>query len=71
MPTNPFTDAWHFLTATTSDYLKQGNWRFLLLALFWALLLAGIAVAVQNWRQDPTQRTGRHLGMWLVRMLIG
>jgi hypothetical protein len=37
MPTNPFTDAWHFLTATTSDYLKQGNWRYLILALFWAL----------------------------------
>jgi hypothetical protein len=71
MPTNPFTDIWHFLTATTSDYLNQGNWRYLILALFWALLLGGIAMAVQNWREDPTQRTGRHLGMWLVRMLIG
>jgi uncharacterized membrane protein YphA (DoxX/SURF4 family) len=71
MPTNPFTDAWQFLTAATNDYLHQGNWRYLTLALFWALLIAGIAVAVQNWREDPTQRTGRHLGMWLVRMLIG
>ena len=25
MPTNPFTDAWHFLTATTSDYLHLGS----------------------------------------------
>jgi len=40
MPTNPFTDVWHFLTATTSDYLHQGNWRYLILALFWALLLS-------------------------------
>ncbi|HZC96355.1 MAG TPA: DoxX family protein [Bradyrhizobium sp.] len=68
---NPFTDVWHFLTAATNDYLRLGNWRFLVLALFWALLLAGIVVAFQNWREDPAQRTGRHLGIWLVRVLIG
>ena len=71
MPINPFTDVWHFLTATTNDYLHQGNWRYLILALFWALLLVSIAVAIQNWREDPTQRTGRHFGIWLVRVLIG
>jgi hypothetical protein len=71
MPTNPFTDVWHFLTATTGDYLHQGNWRYLILALFWVLLLAGIAVAVRNWQEDPTQRTVHHLGIWLVRVLIG
>jgi uncharacterized membrane protein YphA (DoxX/SURF4 family) len=71
MPTNPFTDVWHFLTATTNDYLHQGGWRYLILALFWVLLLASIAVAVRNWQEDPAQRTGRHLGIWLVRVLIG
>ena len=71
MPTNPFSDVRHFLTATTNDYLHQGNWRYLILALFWALLLVSIAMAVRNWREDPTQRTARHLGIWLVRVLIG
>jgi hypothetical protein len=71
MPANPFTDVWHFLTATTNDYLHQGNWRYLILALFWALLLAGIAIAFQNWREDSEQCSGRHLGIWLVRVLIG
>jgi uncharacterized membrane protein YphA (DoxX/SURF4 family) len=71
MPTNPFTDIWHFLTGTTDDYLHQGNWRYLILALFWALLAASIAIGVRNWREDPSQRTGRHLGVWLVRVLIG
>jgi hypothetical protein len=71
MPTNPFTDVWHFLTATTSDYLHQGNWRYLILALFWALLLASIAVAFRNWQEDSEQRSGRHLGVWLFRVLIG
>jgi len=34
------------------------GWRYLILALFWAVTLAGIAMAVRNWQQDPTQRTG-------------
>jgi uncharacterized membrane protein YphA (DoxX/SURF4 family) len=71
MPTNPVTDVRHFLTATTSDYVHQGNWRYLILALFWALLVVSIAMAIRNWREDPTQRTARHLGIWLVRVLIG
>jgi hypothetical protein len=56
MPTNPFTDVWRFLTAT-SDYLHQGNWRYLILALFWALLLASIAVAFRNWQEDSEQKS--------------
>jgi uncharacterized membrane protein YphA (DoxX/SURF4 family) len=71
MPANPSTDVWSFLTAATNDYMHQGNWRWLILALFWALLLVGIAVAVKNWREDPSQRTGRHLGIWVARVLIG
>ena len=71
MPANPFTDIGHFLTATTGDYVRLGNWRYLILALFWVLLLAGIAIAIRNWSEDPAQRQGRHLGIWLVRMLIG
>ena len=58
MPTDPFIDIWHFLTGNTNDYLHQGGWRYLILALFWALMLAAIAMAVRNWQQDPTQRTG-------------
>ncbi|UQR60037.1 MULTISPECIES: DoxX family protein [Bradyrhizobium] len=55
----------------TGDYLSLGNWRYLILALFWALLFASIAVALRNWQEDSEQRTGRHLGIWLVRVLVG
>jgi len=71
MPTNPFTDIWHFLTATTGDYLRLGGWRYLILVFFWVLFLAGLAIALQNWREDSEQRSGRHLGILLVRVLIG
>lgn len=71
MPKNPFSDIWQFLTGTTSDHLALGGWRFLLVVLFWLLLVAGIMVAVRNWRDDPAQRTGQHLGIAIARMLIG
>jgi len=68
---NPLTDAWQFFTATTGDYLSLGGWRYLLLALFWALLIASLVIAARNWQEDPQQRTVRHLGTWFVRVLIG
>lgn len=68
---NPFSDAWTFLTASTGDFQKLGEWRFLVLALFYALLIVGTAVAFKNWQEDPAQRTGRNLGVWFARMLIG
>jgi hypothetical protein len=71
MPKDPISDIWQFLTGTTSDYLELGPWRFLILALFWALFIAGVLIALRNWQEDPTQRDGRHLGTWFVRVLIG
>lgn len=71
MPKNPFTDIVQFLTATTSDYMQLGAWRYLLVVFFWALAAASIYIAVRNWREDPTQRTGRHVGTWGSRVLIG
>jgi uncharacterized membrane protein YphA (DoxX/SURF4 family) len=71
MPKNPFTDIWQFLTGTTSDHLSLGGGRYLLVTLFWVLLLASVAIAIANWRQDPAQRNGTNLGLWAVRVLIG
>jgi len=71
MPQNPFTNVWQFLTGATGDYNRLGNWHYLILALFWVLLIVSILMAIRNWREDPSQRTGRHLAIWLVRVLIG
>jgi hypothetical protein len=71
MPKNPFTDVWQFLTGTTNDHLDLGAWRYLLVALFLALLATSIFLAIRNWREDPAQRTGTHLGTWVVRVLVG
>jgi uncharacterized membrane protein YphA (DoxX/SURF4 family) len=71
MPKNPLTDAWQFLTATTSDYMALGGWRFLILALFWALIVGSVILAVKNWKEDPEQRSGYHVATWILRVLIG
>jgi uncharacterized membrane protein YphA (DoxX/SURF4 family) len=68
---NPLTDVWQFLIGTTGDHMNLGAWRYLWVAIFLALLVASAYIAVLNWREDPEQRTGRHLGTWGVRVLIG
>lgn len=71
MPKNPFTDVFLFLTGGTEDHLSLGAWRFVLVALYWALLLGSLFIAFRNWQEDPAQRTGTHLGTAVVRVLIG
>jgi uncharacterized membrane protein YphA (DoxX/SURF4 family) len=71
MPKNPIVDAWQFLTATTSDYLDLGAWRYLIVIFFWILVVASVLIAHRNWKEDPAQRSSVHLGTWVVRVLIG
>jgi uncharacterized membrane protein YphA (DoxX/SURF4 family) len=67
----PFADFWDFLIGNTEDHNALGSWKYLLVALFLALIVASVAIAVQNWREDPAQRSATHLGTWFVRVLVG
>lgn len=71
MPKNPLTDFWLFLIGASDDHLKLGAWRYLLVALFLALVAASVFFLWRNWREDPAQRSGVHFGTWAVRVLIG
>ena len=56
MRTNPFYDAWLFLTGQTSEHAASGiGW--LLTLLYLALLAASIFIALTNWRRDPAIAT--------------
>jgi len=70
MPT-PLSDFWDFLIGNTDDHNALGAWKYLLVALFLALIVASITIAVKNWREDPSQRSASHLATWFVRVLIG
>jgi uncharacterized membrane protein YphA (DoxX/SURF4 family) len=71
VPRNPFTEFWEFLIGESADQLRLGNWRYLFVILFLGLLAAGIYFAIRNWQEDPLQRTGRQLGTWAVRVMLG
>jgi uncharacterized membrane protein YphA (DoxX/SURF4 family) len=38
---------------------------------FWLLLAGSCVFVVAAWRIDPGQRTVRHVGIWLLRLLMG
>ena len=56
------------IASDTVAFLTKPDWPT---AVYWTALLAGIVIAVQAWRDDPTQRSGRSLGIWAMRMVIG
>lgn len=71
MPKNPLTDFLRFITGTSDDHLALGEWRYLFVMLFLALVAGSVFFFIRNWREDPTQRTRVHLSTWAVRVLIG
>jgi hypothetical protein len=60
MRQNPFTDALAALADT--DFPKP---------VFWLLLLGCAIAAVFVWRLDPAQRSIRHVGRCLLRVIVG
>ena len=71
MRTDPFTDSFLFLIGQQPDQQVLGLFGWLLLALFWALLVGSIGLAVRNWRADPAQRSAVHLWTWFARTMMG
>jgi len=62
MRPNPLTDALAFLVDTD---------KFWFTVIFWLLLLGSIAAALQVWRTDPAQRSARHVGIGVLRFIVG
>lgn len=71
MRTDPFSDALAFLLGTTAGHAEIGWGRIPFVILTAALIIGSLAVAGVNWSQDPTQRRGRDIALWLIRALIG
>ena len=54
------TDAFSFLTVA--------SWTT---PVFWLLLIGSVTAAVLAWRADPAQRSVRHVGVCLLRIIVG
>jgi uncharacterized membrane protein YphA (DoxX/SURF4 family) len=71
MRTDPLHDAWLFLIGA-ADYPEEiGALKYVLVALYWALLVGSCVIATINWRSDPSQRDQAHIITWICRVLIG
>jgi hypothetical protein len=68
---SPFSDFWEFLIGNTDDHHALGSWKYLFIVLFFALVSTSVVIEWRNWREDPSQRTGRNLAIWFVRVLVG
>jgi uncharacterized membrane protein YphA (DoxX/SURF4 family) len=62
MRPNPLTDSLAFLVDTDNLWFT---------VIFWLLLVGSIAVALQAWRTDPAQHSVRHIGIGVLRFIIG
>ena len=71
MRTNPFYDSLLFLIGDTPDHDSLGWPKYLLVLFYAVLLIAGIAIAVRTWADNPAQRTARNAWIWLFRTLVG
>ena len=54
--------------ADVESFLSAHSWTTV---VFWLLLAGSMAVAVLAWRADPTQRSPKHVGVWLLRLVLG
>ena len=69
--TTPIGDALRFLVGNTGDYDRFGPAKYLSVLFYVLVLLASLFVAWQNWRKDPTQRTGRNVAVFAMRFIAG
>ena len=49
-------------------FLSTSSWAT---PVFWLLTAASIVIAVTVWRSDAMQRNPRHVGIWLIRFVMG
>ena len=68
MRANPFGDFNTFILGNSGDQNVLGPYKYLTVALYLALLIVGIAVAVMAWRRDPAQRTVKHISIFAMRV---
>ena len=60
MRPNPLSDVQAFLSVA--------GWTTV---VFWLLLVGSVIVAALAWRANPAQRSMRHIGIWLLRLVLG
>jgi hypothetical protein len=66
---DPFTDTIRFLAGAAPDYNPFGGARYLTVVFYLLLIAGSFYVAWRNWSTDPSQRTVKHVAIWLMRLV--
>jgi len=69
MRANPINDFLTFLMGDTGDQNALGPYKYLTVALYLGLLVAGLVIAWVNWSRDPSQRTIKNLSIFAMRFI--
>jgi hypothetical protein len=70
MREDPLSTFLVFMSGHNPDQMHLGDVaRWYTLAMYWALLIGSLAIAYWNLREDPSQRTVRHVSIFLMRLL--
>jgi uncharacterized membrane protein YphA (DoxX/SURF4 family) len=67
---NPFADVVAFLIGSAHDYNPFGAVRYVSVIFYLAVIAGSFVVAWRNWRDDPAQRTGRNVAIWVMRLVL-
>jgi uncharacterized membrane protein YphA (DoxX/SURF4 family) len=68
---NPAIDTLQFLIGHTGDYDRFGAVKYLSVLFYLLVLAAGCFIAWRNWAEDPLQRTGRNICVFVMRVVAG
>jgi hypothetical protein len=66
---DPISDTIRFLVGAAPDYNAFGAARYIAVLYYLLLIIGSFAVAWRNWSTDATQRTPKHIAIWLMRLL--
>ncbi|WP_237481461.1 DoxX family protein [Lichenibacterium dinghuense] len=68
--TNPISDTLLFLVGDSGDYNSLSAWKYVSVAFYLALLAASAFIVWRNWAEDPSQRSGRNVGILAMRVVM-
>jgi len=69
MPDNPIHTFFQVLSGNIPDQLHLGDYRWIMVIFYWALLIGSLSIACANWLLDETQRTGKHISIYAMRLV--
>ncbi len=67
---NPFLNVLQFLFGTAHDYNPFGAARYISVLFYLGVIAGSFYIAWRNWSTDLSQRTAKHVFIWMMRLVV-